>query len=75
MILRKRTDMHMPSVVKGVEIPLGLQNYETYPQKVKLWVEATLKERQRIIDLLDKHLGTVDFDDLIKIIEGDNDKD
>jgi hypothetical protein len=68
-------EMTITNIVKGIEIPRGLQNYETYPQKVDLWVKATLKERQRIIDLLDKHLGTVDFDDLIKIIEGTNGKD
>jgi hypothetical protein len=45
--------------------------YDTYPKKVKLWVDATLTERKRIIEILDNNLGLVNFDDLVSLINGE----
>lgn len=42
----------MSRVVQGIKIPRGLQVYETYPEKEKLWVDSALTERDSIIDLL-----------------------
>ena len=61
----------MEQIVKGVVIPKGLMTYDTYPKKVKLWVDATLTERERIIEILDNNLGLVNFDDLVGLINGE----